>query len=225
MIYSLSKMTKIIVILLSLFVLQLNLNAENNIMEIIESAPSTTNKGSSSDTATFGAGCFWCVEAIYQQLDGVLSVTSGYMGGSVVNPSYEDVCTGETGHAEVCRIVYDPKKITFDELLEVFWSSHDPTTLNRQGSDIGTQYRSVIFYHTQKQKELAEKYKKKLNAEHAFEKPVITEISAEKEFYKAENYHQNYFNDNSNKPYCQFVIRPKLDKFEKIFKSKIKMKH
>lgn len=218
-------MTKIIVILLSLFVLQFNLNAENNIMEIIESAAFTTNKGSSSDTATFGAGCFWCVEAIYQQLDGVLSVTSGYMGGSVINPSYEDVGTGETGHAEVCRIVYDPKKITFDELLEVFWSSHDPTTLNRQGSDIGTQYRSVIFYHTQKQKELAEKYKKKLNAEHAFEKPVITEISAEKEFYKAENYHQNYFNDNSNKPYCQFVIRPKLDKFEKIFKSKIKKKH
>lgn len=183
---------------------------------------STINRESDTlETVTLGAGCFWCVEAIFQNLKGVHLVVSGYSGGAVKNPSYEDVCTGATGHAEVTQIKYDPRKISFDELLEVFWSNHDPTTLNRQGSDVGTQYRSVIFYHTQKQKELAEKYKKKLNDEHAFDKPVITEITPYKEFYKAENYHQNYFNDNSNKPYCQFVIRPKLEKFRKAFKSKI----
>ena len=174
------------------------------------------------DTATFGAGCFWCVEAIFQRLDGVVSVTSGYSGGTKVNPTYEEVCAGETGHAEVCQIFYDPKKLSYEELLEVFWSSHDPTTMNRQGADEGTQYRSVIFYHNQKQKEIAEKYKNKLNDERAFEKPVVTEISAYKDFYKAEEYHQNYYQENSNKPYCQLVIRPKLEKFEKIFRSKVK---
>ncbi len=176
------------------------------------------------DTATFGAGCFWCVEAIFQKLDGVVSVSSGYSGGHTKNPSYEDVCSGETGHAEVCQIAYDPKKISYDELLEAFWMSHDPTTMNQQGADVGTQYRSAIFYHNEKQKELAEAYKKKLNDEHAFDNPVITEISPFKEFYKAENYHQNYFNENSNKPYCMLVIRPKLEKFEKVFNAKVKIK-
>ena len=176
------------------------------------------------DTATFGAGCFWCVEAVFQKLEGVVSVSSGYSGGQTKNPSYEDVCSGETGHAEVCQIAYDPKKISYDELLEAFWTSHDPTTMNKQGADVGTQYRSAIFYHNEKQKELAEAYKKKLNTEHAFEKPVITEVSPFNVFYKAENYHQNYYNENSNKPYCTFVIRPKLDKFEKVFKAKVKIK-
>lgn len=178
--------------------------------------------GGQLDTATFGAGCFWCVEAIFQRLNGVVSVSSGYSGGAKVNPTYEEVCAGETGHAEVCQINYDPKKLSYEELLEVFWSSHDPTTMNRQGSDEGTQYRSVIFYHNQKQKELAEKYKNKLNDEHAFEKTVVTEISAYKDFFKAEEYHQNYYQENSNKPYCQFVIRPKVEKFEKVFKLKVK---
>lgn len=174
------------------------------------------------DTATFGAGCFWCIEAIFQRLDGVISVSSGYSGGDKINPTYEEVCTGKTGHAEVCQIVYNPKKLSYEELLEVFWASHDPTTLNRQGADVGTQYRSVIFYHNQKQKELAEKYKNRLNDEHAFEKPVVTEITAFKYFYKAEDYHQNYYNENSNKPYCQLVIKPKLEIFEKVFNLKVR---
>ncbi|MBI5475587.1 MAG: peptide-methionine (S)-S-oxide reductase MsrA [Ignavibacteriales bacterium] len=193
----------------------------NRSISIEESKNEMNFEADSADTATFGAGCFWCVEALFQKLHGVKSVVSGYSGGVVKNPSYEDVCTGTTEHAEVIQIRYDPKKIFFDELLEIFWSSHDPTTLNRQGSDVGTQYRSVIFYHNPKQKELAEKYKKKLNDEKVFEKPVITEITAFKEFYPAENYHQNYFNNNSSKPYCQFVILPKLEKFKKAFGSKI----
>lgn len=174
------------------------------------------------DTITFGAGCFWCVEAIFQQLKGVQSVKSGYSGGSVKNPSYKEVCNGTTGHAEVCQIVYDAGEISFEELLEVFWKTHDPTTLNRQGNDFGTQYRSAIFYHSQEQKELAEKYKAKLNEARAFENPVITEITAYSNFYPAEDYHQNYFNSNGSEPYCKFVIQPKLEKFEKVFKDKIK---
>ncbi|MBI5022300.1 MAG: peptide-methionine (S)-S-oxide reductase MsrA [Ignavibacteriales bacterium] len=197
----------------------------NRSMQNPENHSAINRESDTLETVTLGAGCFWCVEAIFQNLEGVYSVVSGYSGGTVKNPTYEDVCTGKTGHAEVAQIKYDPRMLSFDELLEVYWSSHDPTTLNRQGSDVGTQYRSVIFYHNPRQKELAEKYKKKLNSEHAFENPVITEISAIKEFYKAENYHQNYFNENPNKPYCQFVIRPKLEKFEKIFKNKIKKKH
>ena len=174
------------------------------------------------DTATFGAGCFWCVEAQFQLLDGVISVTSGFSGGTVKNPSYKEVCTGETGHAEVCQIVYDPSKISYDELLAAFWQTHDPTQLNRQGNDQGTQYRSVIFYHNEKQKELAEKYKKELNASGAWDKPVVTEISPAGPFYKAEDYHQNYFNGNGEQPYCQYVIQPKVEKFKKVFKDKLK---
>jgi peptide-methionine (S)-S-oxide reductase len=174
------------------------------------------------DTITFGAGCFWCVEAIFQELNGVYSVASGYSGGGTPNPTYEEVCSGSTGHAEVCQVLYDPDVIRFEELLEVFWQTHDPTTLNRQGADIGTPYRSVIFYHTPEQKELAGSYKQKLNEAGAFDKPVITEIEPFKTFYKAENYHQDYFNLNSEKPYCQVVIGPKLEKFRKVFGEKIR---
>jgi peptide-methionine (S)-S-oxide reductase len=149
-----------------------------------------------TDTATFGAGCFWCVEAVYQQLEGVISVTSGYSGGSIKNPSYKEVCSGLTGHAEVCQIVFDPNIVSYTDLLQAFWLSHDPTTLNRQGNDVGTQYRSVIFYHNPKQKELAEQYKNELNNSHAYANPIVTEISPLTEFYKAEDYHQNYYNEN-----------------------------
>lgn len=176
----------------------------------------------SIDTATFGAGCFWCVEAVFQRLEGVMSVKSGYSGGSVKNPSYKEVCNGTTGHAEVCQITFDPNVIKYDELLEVFWKTHDPTTMNRQGNDFGTQYRSVIFYHNDQQKLLAEKYKKQINDEKAYPNPVITEISPLINYYPAENYHQNYYNQNGNEGYCQYVIQPKVEKFEKIFKAKLK---
>jgi len=174
------------------------------------------------ETATFGEGCFWCTEAIFKNLKGVESVTSGYSGGIINNPSYEDVCSGETGHAEVIQIEFDPSVISFRGLLEIFWSTHDPTTLNRQGADIGVQYRSVIFYHTEEQKKIAESYKKELNNNHVFNQPVITEISPFKNFYKAEDYHQNYFENNRNKPYCQYIIIPKLKKFKEIFSEKLK---
>lgn len=172
--------------------------------------------------ATFGTGCFWCTEAIFQRLKGVTKVVSGYAGGKVKNPSYKEVCTGMTGHAEVIQLTYDPAIITFEELLEVFWKTHDPTTLNRQGADVGTQYRSVIFYHTEDQKKLAVAYKKKLDESGAYDNPIVTEISPVTEYYPAEDYHQNYYNLNGNAPYCSYVIQPKLDKFEKVFKSKLK---
>jgi peptide-methionine (S)-S-oxide reductase len=174
------------------------------------------------DTATFGGGCFWCVEAVYQQLNGVVSVASGYTGGQRANPTYEQVCSGATGHAEVIQIVYDTTKISFDELLQVFWTVHDPTTLNRQGADVGTQYRSVVFYHNDYQKEITQSYIEKLNQEHAFANPVVTEVSPITTFYKAEDYHQNYYNDNQNQPYCSFVIQPKVEKFKKVFGDKLK---
>ena len=174
------------------------------------------------EVTTLGAGCFWCVEAVFQNLDGVESVVSGYAGGQIKNPSYREVTTGNTGHAEVAQIKYDPKKITFDELLEVFWQTHDPTTLNRQGADSGTQYRSAIFYHNEEQQLLAEKYKKKLDESGAFESPIVTEITALDKFYVAEDYHQNYYNLNSDQPYCSFVIVPKLEKLQRVFKDKLK---
>jgi len=175
-----------------------------------------------TELATFGAGCFWCVEAIFQRLRGVVSVESGYAGGTVENPSYKQVCTGTTGHAEVCRIRYDPTKVTYATLLEVFWKTHDPTTLNRQGYDVGTQYRSVIFYHTEEQRELAEKYKRELDTSGAWDKPIVTEIQPASRFYKAEPYHQNYYNSNPTQGYCTKVVLPKIEKFEKVFKDKIK---
>ncbi|WP_276089712.1 peptide-methionine (S)-S-oxide reductase MsrA [Pedobacter sp. JY14-1] len=174
--------------------------------------------------ATFGNGCFWCTEAIFQRLNGVTAVRSGYEGGSVANPTYKEVCTGTTGHAEVLEITYDPKKISYDELLEVFWKTHDPTTLNRQGNDVGPQYRSVVFYHDDTQKALAEKYKKELNDKNVYGKPVVTAVEKAAPFYPAEDYHQNYFNLNGNQPYCRAVIQPKVEKFEKVFKDKLKHK-
>jgi peptide-methionine (S)-S-oxide reductase len=182
----------------------------------------TIPAGLKTDTATFGTGCFWCTEAVFQELKGVYKVTSGYSGGTVKNPSYEDVCSGTTGHAECLQIIYDPKVISFDELLEVFWEAHDPTTLNRQGNDVGTQYRSVIFYHGNEQKKKAEEYKSKLDKSGAYNNPIVTEITPFSHFYAAENYHQDYYRLHGSQPYCTFVIRPKVEKFEKVFKDKLK---
>lgn len=190
-----------------------------------EKSTMTTEKKDQSglQLATFGNGCFWCTEAIFQQLNGVEKVVSGYSGGKVKNPTYREVCSGLTGHAEVIQITYDPKKITFDELLEVFWKTHDPTTLNRQGADVGTQYRSAVFYHNEDQKRLATEYRKKLDESGAFDNPIVTEVTPFTEFYPAEDYHQNYYNLNGEAPYCSFVIQPKVDKFKKVFKSKLKV--
>ena len=202
--------------------------AQNNNQSIKMNTAKTSEKADATftgkaDTATLGTGCFWCTEAIFDQLDGVISVTSGYSGGSVANPSYKEVTTGETGHAECVQIVYDTSKLTFDELLEVFWQVHDPTTLNRQGGDVGTQYRSVIFYHNDEQKQTAEKYKSELDKSGAYDNPIVTTLEPFSQFYKAENYHQEYYelNKNSN-PYCSIVIQPKLEKFQKVFKNKLK---
>jgi peptide-methionine (S)-S-oxide reductase len=176
-----------------------------------------------TDTATFGTGCFWCTEAIFEQLKGVLNVTSGYAGGNTENPTYDEIGTGETGHAECVQIQYEPDKITYDELLEVFWQVHDPTSLNRQGADVGTQYRSAIFYNDDAQKERALHYKNELDKSGAYNKPIVTEIAPLKKFYPAEDYHQEYYENNKNKnPYCAVVIRPKLEKFQKVFASKLK---
>lgn len=172
--------------------------------------------------ATFGAGCFWCVEACFKELKGVVSVLSGYSGGDVSNPTYKQVCEGNTNHAEVARIVFDETLISFEELLELFWFVHDPTQLNRQGGDIGTQYRSVIFYHEEEQKALAEQYKQKLTAEQVWDKAIVTEISPLINFYAAEDYHNNYFELNPENMYCQSVVRPKVEKFRKVFGERMK---
>ena len=169
-----------------------------------------------TEVATFRAGCFWCVEAVFLELDGVVAVESGYSGGTVPNPTCEQVCTGATGHAEVCQIRYDPAKIGYEDLLEVFWKTHDPTTPKRQGNDVATQYRSAIFYDNQQQKTLAEKYKRELDASGAFQNPVLTEIMPAAEFYKAEQYHQDYYRNNPQQGYCSVVIEPKLEKFRKV---------
>jgi peptide-methionine (S)-S-oxide reductase len=178
--------------------------------------------GKNLEVATFAGGCFWCVEAQYQELKGVEKVESGYTGGTLKNPTYKEICTGRTGHAEAINIYYDPKVISYDELLAAFWVAHDPTQLNRQGNDVGTQYRSAIFYHNDEQKQKAEDYKRKLNEEKAYESPVVTEIAPYGVFYTAEDYHQNYYNDNPEQGYCRYVIQPKKEKFEKVFKDKLK---
>lgn len=174
------------------------------------------------ELATFGSGCFWCTEALFEKLSGVHEVVSGYTGGTTENPTYKEVCTGETGHAEVTQITYDPKVISFEELLEVFWQTHDPTTLNRQGNDVGTQYRSAIFYHNDDQKKLATVYKQKLEDENIFNNPIVTEITKFEKFYPAENYHQDYYEQNKSQPYCRMVITPKVEKFKKVFSKKLK---
>lgn len=182
-------------------------------------AQSTTCK---TDTATLGAGCFWCIEAIFQRLNGVQKVISGYTGGNTKNPTYKEVCNGTTGHAEVCQIIYNPDTISYEEILKAFWLAHDPTTLNQQGNDIGTQYRSAIFYHNEKQKLIAQKLKTELDESDTFNSPIVTEIVPFATFFPAEDYHQNYYNENGTQPYCRFVIKPKLDKFEKVFKDRLK---
>ncbi len=175
-----------------------------------------------SETVTFGAGCFWCVEAAFQRIKGVESVVSGYMGGSKEDPTYKEVCTGLTGHAEVVQVTYNPDKVSFAELLQVFFVVHDPTTLNRQGADVGTQYRSAIFYHTSRQKEEAEKAIKKLDSSGIYASPIVTEVSEESRFYPAEDYHEDYYNNNKSQPYCSMVITPKLRKVEKQLKELLK---
>lgn len=180
------------------------------------------NNPKSLALATFGSGCFWCTEAIFLNVNGVEKVESGYSGGKVKNPTYKEVCSGLTGHAEVVQLTYDSAKVSYEELLEIFWQTHDPTTLNRQGADVGTQYRSVVFYHNDEQKKLAEFYKEKLDRSGSFNDPIVTEISPATIFYKAEDYHQNYYSLNSSAPYCSFVIKPKLEKFQKVFKEKLK---
>lgn len=175
-----------------------------------------------TDTITLGAGCFWCIEAVFLELKGVGSVTSGYMGGHTKNPTYKDITTGTTGHAEVARIVFDPAVISLDEILEVFWMTHDPTTLNRQGADVGTQYRSAVFHANEAQRDLAQRYKKELDKSGAFPAPIVTEITPASVFYEAENYHQNYYALNGEQGYCRMVIRPKLEKFRKVFADRLR---
>ncbi len=175
-----------------------------------------------AEVITLGGGCFWCVEAVYQELSGVLSVESGYSGGALENPTYKQICTGTTGHAEVAQITFDPSKLSLEQVLEVFFKTHDPTTLNRQGGDEGTQYRSVIFYRGDAQRKTAEELKKALDDSGAWKDPIVTEISPLRVFYKAEDYHQNYFKDNPDQGYCRAVIQPKMEKFRKVFKERLK---
>ncbi len=172
--------------------------------------------------ATFGTGCFWCTEALFESLDGVYDAVSGYEGGYTINPTYREVCNGTTGHAECVEITYNPQKISYLDMLQAFFRSHDPTTLNRQGADVGTQYRSVIFYHTDEQRQLAEQVKQELDASGAYDRPIVTEITLASTFYEAEAYHQSYFAKNPEQGYCAFVIAPKLDKFRKVFQAKLK---
>ena len=186
--------------------------------------PQIKSSSMETETITFGSGCFWCTEAIFQQVKGVEKVVSGYSGGHVVNPTYEQVCEKNTGHAEVCQVTFDPSQVSVDELLEIFWQTHDPTTLNQQGNDVGPQYRSVVFYHNEMQKQRAEFFLNELSKSGAYEKPIVTTIEPYKNFYKAENYHQDYYKQNGSQPYCYFVIRPKVEKFEKAFKDKMKPK-
>ena len=175
-------------------------------------AETEKNINQNIEQATFGAGCFWCVEAVFERLKGVVDVRAGYAGGNTENPTYEDICRGKTGHAEVIQIDYDSSLISFEKLLDIFWKSHDPTTLNQQGADVGTQYRSAIFYHSEKQKETADISRKKTNKSDLYTDTIVTEITPLTTFYIAENYHQDYFRINKNSPYCQLVIKPKLDK-------------
>jgi len=178
--------------------------------------------GKELEKATLGGGCFWCTEAVYLGLKGVVDVKPGYSGGHDKNPSYKEVCNGTTGHAEVVQITFDPDVVSFSEILEVFFVTHDPTTLNRQGNDVGTQYRSAIFYHSEKQKEIATEIIGQLEKEKAYDKPIVTEVTAFDIFYVAEDYHFNYFARNKNQPYCQYVVAPKVEKFQKVFKDKMK---
>lgn len=174
------------------------------------------------EVATLGGGCFWCVEAVYQRIKGVKKVVSGYSGGKLSNPTYKEICTGLTGHAEVVNVYFDPQEISYADILYIFWRTHNPTTLNRQGNDVGTQYRSVVFYHSDAQKQIAEKSKKETDALGVWDDPIVTEITKAKPFYPAEDYHQNYYNQNGSQPYCVYVIDPKIKKLEKEFEERLK---
>jgi len=198
-------------ILICLFALSLSGFAQNK-------------KASTLETITVGGGCYWCVEAVYENLDGVKAVVSGFSGGNVANPTYEEVCTGETGHAEVVQITYDKTVTDINEIFKVFFTVHDPTTLNRQGADVGTQYRSVIFYKNDEQRKAAQSIIAELNKAKVYNSPIVTKVEPFKKFYKAEDYHQNYYANNKNQPYCKMVIQPKIEKFEKVFKDKLKKK-
>ena len=217
-------MKVILFITYALFLVTLNPMGCNKIKstENLEKKNIMNINNSDLDTATLGTGCFWCTEAILERVNGVVSVISGYSGGNIANPTYEEVCEGTTGHAECTQITFDPSIISYDELLEIFWKTHDPTTLNKQGKDVGTQYRSVIFYHNNEQKQKAEYYKQKLTDEKIWDKPIVTEITKFEKFYPAENYHQEYYENNPNQGYCVYVITPKVEKFEKIFNDKLK---
>ncbi|RKS25164.1 peptide-methionine (S)-S-oxide reductase [Flavobacterium endophyticum] len=193
---------------------------EQLISEVKEPVKMEVEKG--LEVATFGGGCFWCTEAIFLELDGVKKVESGYIGGKTANPTYEEVSTGTTGHAEATQITFDPSKISFGELLEIFFATHDPTTLNRQGADVGTQYRSEVFYHSDEQKKIAEDYIKLLDSQNTFGKPVVTKVSPATKFYVAEDYHQNYYARNKEKSYCSYVITPKVEKVRKQYSEKLK---
>ena len=194
---------------------------KNNISSTTSETIQTANS-SSIDTLTLGGGCFWCVEAVYEELDGVKKVESGFSGGTVKNPSYREVCTGTTGHAEVAQIIFDNSKTSIDEVLKVFFTVHDPTSLNRQGDDVGTQYRSVIFYRNENQRKIAKSIIDDLNNNHVYAKPIVTQLVPLTNFYKAEDYHQDYYNQHKSEPYCRLVIQPKLEKFEKTFKDRLK---
>lgn len=174
------------------------------------------------EVATFAGGCFWCTEAVFSELEGVNSVISGYIGGKTIDPTYKEICGGETGHAEAIEITFDPEKISFGELLEIFFATHDPTTINRQGNDVGTQYRSEIFYHSEEQKKTAEDYIDLMTNEDTFGKRIVTKISSASKFYEAEDYHQNYYNDNKTQGYCSYIITPKIEKLKKVYKDKLK---
>lgn len=215
-----SRLTSISIIIFSLIIsgCQNNNSQTHNQIENIM----TDSTNAKLETAIFGSGCFWCTEAIYERVKGVYSVISGYSGGSVENPAYKEVCEGTTGHAECIKIKFNPEEISYDELLEIFWRTHDPTTLNRQGNDVGTQYRSVIFYVNVEQRKKAEYYKQKLTEEKIWQNPIVTEITKFEKFYPAEDYHQDFYENNPGQGYCAFVITPKVEKFEKIFKDKLK---
>ena len=221
--YSKDKM-KLIITIFSLFAFIGCNQAQNQTKETKKNSPQKVKKNMNAnlEVATFGGGCYWCIEAIFQRLEGVEKVESGFSGGQVKNPTYREVCTGATGHAEVIQITFDTTKISFEEILKVFFTMHDPTTLNQQGNDIGTQYRSAIFYQNEAQKKVSEEIIAALNQAKAYPSPIVTEVTPFDVFYKAEDYHQNYYNDNSGEGYCRYVIQPKIEKFEKVFKDRLK---
>lgn len=213
---------KLLVLYAVILVTVIGCNESTSQNKLLQKGKMNYTDDKNTQLATFGSGCFWCTEAIFERVKGVISVESGYSGGKNETPTYEEVCSGKTGYAEVVQVKFDTTLISFDELLEIFWKTHDPTTLNKQGADVGTQYRSVIFYHNENQKQKAESYKTELNNARIWKNEIVTEIVPFTHFYSAEKYHQNYYEQNPNQGYCSFVITPKIEKFEKVFKDKLK---